>query len=125
MTLEKIIAEATPGPWIVGNLLTLNSEEYPGLGFWWLQIRSGEDAGNIVARVYGDDKFEIFPNAQFIAAARTALPAALALIREMKSALHNAEDHYCDQGTTRLEIELIQDALDKYAAFEKEFLNDR
>lgn len=38
----------------VGNLPTMNQDEYPGLGDWWVQLRTGEGNGEVFARVYGD-----------------------------------------------------------------------
>lgn len=61
--------------WGIGRLLTLNSDGYPGLGAWWIQIRSGLNNENIVARVYGDNKDEIYKNASLIAAAPEMLQA--------------------------------------------------
>ncbi|MGP2837145.1 hypothetical protein ACTVJ2_03020 [Serratia nevei] len=37
----------------VGTLPTMNQEEYPGLGDWWVQLRIGENHDEILARVYG------------------------------------------------------------------------
>lgn len=42
-----------------GSLLTLNQDEYPGLGKLWIQLRSKENPDVIVARVYGDSLEEI------------------------------------------------------------------
>jgi len=48
---------APPAPDIgdirVGRLPTMNQDEYPGLGDWWVQLRIGEDSGEVLARVYG------------------------------------------------------------------------
>src|SRR5690554_3696591 len=38
----------------VGNLPTMNQDEYPGLGDWWVQLRTGPDNDEVLARVYGD-----------------------------------------------------------------------
>ena len=38
----------------VGRLPTMNQDEYPGLGDWWVQLRIGENADEVLARVYGD-----------------------------------------------------------------------
>ncbi|MFQ3495290.1 DUF551 domain-containing protein [Citrobacter freundii] len=38
----------------VGRLPTMNKDEYPGLGDWWVQLRIGENADEVLARVYGD-----------------------------------------------------------------------
>ncbi|HGW4512217.1 hypothetical protein [Serratia marcescens] len=37
----------------VGRLPTMNQENYPGLGDWWVQLRIGENHDEILARVYG------------------------------------------------------------------------
>jgi len=48
---------APPAPDIgeirVGRLATMNQDEYPGLGDWWVQLRIGEDSEEVLARVYG------------------------------------------------------------------------
>ena len=116
--LQKIIVGATDGPFTVGNLLTLNGEEYPGLGNWWLQIRSGADGENVVARVYGDDRDTINNNAQFIAASRQALPAALRVIALAKEALWSCG--YNHEGEKTLSLVDVDKALSAIAAFEDE-----
>lgn len=37
----------------VGRLPTINQDDYPGLGDWWVQLRIGEDSDEVLARVYG------------------------------------------------------------------------
>ncbi|CAM8131779.1 hypothetical protein KLPMMMO078M2_25100 [Klebsiella pneumoniae] len=37
----------------VGRLPTMNQDDYPGLGDWWVQLRIGEDSDEVWARVYG------------------------------------------------------------------------
>ncbi|NMM70785.1 hypothetical protein BSF37_03160 [Serratia marcescens] len=37
----------------VGRLQTMNQENYPGLGDWWVQLRIGVHNDEILARVYG------------------------------------------------------------------------
>ncbi|MFW2287295.1 hypothetical protein ACN4E7_10290 [Klebsiella pneumoniae] len=37
----------------VGRLPTMNQDDYPGLGDWWIQLRIGEDSDEVLARVYG------------------------------------------------------------------------
>lgn len=58
--LEELLAnrEAQPeagelGEIRVGRLPTMNQEEYPGLGDWWVQMRIGASGDEILARVYG------------------------------------------------------------------------
>lgn len=37
----------------VGRLPTMNQDDYPGLGAWWVQLRTGEGFAEVLARVYG------------------------------------------------------------------------
>ena len=37
----------------VGRLPTMNQDDYPGMGDWWVQLRIGEDSDEVLARVYG------------------------------------------------------------------------
>lgn len=37
----------------VGSLTTMNQDDYPGLGDWWVQLRIGDDCDEVLARVYG------------------------------------------------------------------------
>ncbi|EFK14688.1 hypothetical protein HMPREF9541_02932 [Escherichia coli MS 116-1] len=37
----------------VGRLPTMNQDDYPGLGDWWVQLHIGEDSDEVLARVYG------------------------------------------------------------------------
>lgn len=37
----------------VGRLPTMNQDDYPGLGDWWVQLRIGKDSDEVLARVYG------------------------------------------------------------------------
>ncbi|HBY0821351.1 TPA: hypothetical protein MIP25_25165 [Klebsiella pneumoniae] len=37
----------------VSRLPTMNQDDYPGLGDWWVQLRIGEDSDEVLARVYG------------------------------------------------------------------------
>ncbi|MHA5012404.1 hypothetical protein [Klebsiella quasipneumoniae] len=37
----------------LGRLPTMNQDDYPGLGDWWVQLRIGEDSDEVLARVYG------------------------------------------------------------------------
>ncbi|HBV5156015.1 DUF551 domain-containing protein [Klebsiella oxytoca] len=54
---DVALYSAPPAPDIgdvrVGRLPTMNQDEYPGLGDWWVQLRIGEDSGEVLARVYG------------------------------------------------------------------------
>lgn len=51
----------------VGRLPTMNQDEYPGLGEWWVQLRIGDDFGEVLARVYGDTPQEANNRAEAIA----------------------------------------------------------
>lgn len=55
----------------VGRLPTMNQENYPGLGDWWVQLRIGENHDDILARVYGATPEEAMARAR----ALTAPPA--------------------------------------------------
>ncbi len=55
----------------VGRLPTMNQEEYPGLGDWWVQLRIGASGDEILARVYGATPDEAVARAR----ALTAPPA--------------------------------------------------
>lgn len=52
----------------VGALPTLNAEDYPGLGPWWVQLRTGKDNEIVIARIYGDTAREAHDRAHKIAA---------------------------------------------------------
>jgi len=47
-------AEQHPADVFVGGLSTMNQDTYPGLGAWWVQLRTGPTRDEIFARVYGD-----------------------------------------------------------------------
>ncbi|EPA9110989.1 MAG: hypothetical protein E7G96_02435 [Serratia liquefaciens] len=55
----------------IGRLPTMNQEEYPGLGDWWVQLRIGASRDDILARVYGATPDEAVARAR----ALTAQPA--------------------------------------------------
>ncbi|HBX7991430.1 TPA: hypothetical protein MIH06_13660 [Klebsiella pneumoniae] len=61
---DKLYRHAQPAPVVpavsddigeirVGRLPTMNQDDYPGLGDWWVQLRIGEDSDEVLARVYG------------------------------------------------------------------------
>lgn len=56
MPPETTAPSALPEGWRVGNLVTMNQDEYPGLGGWFTQIWCGDD---VVARIYGEDHEQI------------------------------------------------------------------
>ncbi|QFH71485.1 hypothetical protein FR762_17970 [Enterobacter sp. E76] len=63
----------------VGRLPTMNQDEYPGLGDWWVQLRIGEDYDEVLARVYGATPQEASTRAEALAnLAATAAPAVQA-----------------------------------------------
>lgn len=51
----------------VGRLPTMNQEDYPGLGDWWVQLRIGEDSDEVLARVYGATPQEANSRAEALA----------------------------------------------------------
>ncbi|EPK4609761.1 DUF551 domain-containing protein [Citrobacter freundii] len=56
----------------VGRLPTMNQDDYPGLGEWWVQLRIGEDSDEVLARVYGATPREANNRAEALAC-RTAM----------------------------------------------------
>ncbi|MHB2185358.1 hypothetical protein ACX8XK_00105 [Serratia marcescens] len=52
----------------VGRLPTMNQEEYPGLGDWWVQLRIGANNDEILARVYGATPDEAMARARALSA---------------------------------------------------------
>ncbi|MGS3276052.1 hypothetical protein ACB284_27770, partial [Serratia marcescens] len=62
----------------VGRLPTMNQEEYPGLGDWWVQMRIGASGDEILARVYGATPDEAVARARALTA-----PPAPAVPREI------------------------------------------
>lgn len=68
---------APPAPDIgdvrVGRLPTMNQDEYPGLGDWWVQLRIGEDSEEVLARVYGATPQEANNRAETLACRAAAL----------------------------------------------------
>lgn len=72
----------------VGRLPTMNQEEYPGLGDWWVQLRIGENHDEILARVYGATPEEAMARAR----ALTAPPApAVPGIEELRLTFERSE----------------------------------
>lgn len=57
---------------VVGNLTTMNQDEYLGLGDWWVQIRMGHDHDEVLARVYGNSPRQANERAAMIAEAIAA-----------------------------------------------------
>lgn len=66
----------------VGRLPTMNQDEYPGLGDWWVQLRIGDDFDEVLARVYGATPQET--NTRAVALANRAATAAPAVQAEQQ-----------------------------------------
>ncbi|WP_172745098.1 DUF551 domain-containing protein [Enterobacter cloacae complex sp. 743-2DZ2F-22B] len=60
----------------VGRLPTMNQEDYPGLGDWWVQLRIGEDSDEVLARVYGATPQEANSRAEALACRAAMLQGA-------------------------------------------------
>ncbi|MCZ7836071.1 hypothetical protein [Atlantibacter hermannii] len=67
----------------VGRLPTMNQDEYPGLGDWWVQLRIGEDYDEVLARVYGATPQEANNRAEALAC-RAAMLAAPVVQKEQE-----------------------------------------
>ncbi len=59
----------------VGRLPTMNQDDYPGLGDWWVQLRIGEDSDEVLARVYGATPQEANNRAEALACRAAMLQA--------------------------------------------------
>ncbi|MFI2962621.1 DUF551 domain-containing protein [Klebsiella aerogenes] len=59
----------------VGRLPTMNQDDYPGLGDWWVQLRIGEDSDEVLARVYGATPQEANSRAEALACSAAMLQA--------------------------------------------------
>ncbi|OYF73417.1 hypothetical protein CI612_27290 [Klebsiella quasipneumoniae subsp. similipneumoniae] len=59
----------------VGRLPTMNQDDYPGLGDWWVQLRIGEDSDEVLARVYGATPQEANNRAEALACRAAMLTA--------------------------------------------------
>lgn len=59
----------------VGRLPTMNQDDYPGLGDWWVQLRIGEDSDEVLARVYGSTPQEANNRAEALACRAAMLQA--------------------------------------------------
>lgn len=62
-----IVADNDIGEISVGRLPTMNQDEYPGLGDWWVQLRIGKDSEEVLARVYGSTPREANSRAEALA----------------------------------------------------------
>ena len=51
---------------MIGNAITLNDEDYPGLGDWWVQLRIGPNRDEVLARIYGSSGQEVRERAEII-----------------------------------------------------------
>ena len=59
----------------VGRLPTMNQDDYPGLGDWWVQLRIGKDSDEVLARVYGATPQEANNRAEALACRAAMLQA--------------------------------------------------
>ncbi|HFE4591136.1 TPA: hypothetical protein ACF26R_004341 [Klebsiella quasipneumoniae subsp. similipneumoniae] len=59
----------------VGRLPTMNQDDYPGLGDWWVQLRIGEASDEVLARVYGATPQEANNRAEALACRAAMLHA--------------------------------------------------
>ncbi|HHH3395335.1 TPA: DUF551 domain-containing protein [Klebsiella aerogenes] len=59
----------------VGRRPTMNQDECPGLGDWWVQLRIGEDSDEVLARVYGATPQEANNRAEALACRAAMLQA--------------------------------------------------
>ncbi|MBP1131318.1 hypothetical protein JOE25_002898 [Serratia sp. PL17] len=82
----------------VGRLPTMNQEEYPGLGDWWVQLRIGANHDEILARVYGATPEEAVTRAR----ALTAPPAP--------AVVNLPTEFYSDEGIV-IQLEKVMAAL--------------
>ncbi len=85
------------GPIRVSNLPTVNQDEYPDLGGWWVQLRIGNDGGEVLARVYGDTPEQARSRAVALAAPVAQVPVAKMVMPAYCSAcgLLSAENMPC------------------------------
>lgn len=60
----------------VGRLPTMNQDDYPGLGDWWVQLRTGKDSDEVLARVYGATPQEANSRAEALACRAAMLQGA-------------------------------------------------
>lgn len=60
----------------VGRLPTMNQDDYPGLGDWWVQLRIGKDSDEVLARVYGATPQEANSRAEALACRAAMLQGA-------------------------------------------------
>ncbi|EMX0849482.1 hypothetical protein AAF302_000689 [Pluralibacter gergoviae] len=74
----------------VGHLPTMNQDDYPGLGAWWVQLRIGEGSDEVLARVYGATPQEANNRAE-------ALASRAAMLNHMPDAT-KMTDHSPDAG---------------------------
>lgn len=68
----------------VGRLPTMNQDDYPGLGDWWVQLRIGEDSDEVLARVYGATPQEANSRAEALAC-RAAMLQAGDAVRDLST----------------------------------------
>ncbi len=113
----------------VGNLPTMNQDEYPGLPDWWVQLRIGTDGDEVLARIYGSTPHEAMMRARAIA----AQPAPSMMDERAAFSAWNNEDNLPIAGVPAKkvkdispelitgEIERIADNYITYAGWYKQF----
>ena len=81
--VDGLFYSAPPAPVVpdigeisVGRLPTMNQDDYPGLGDWWVQLRIGEDCDEVLARVYGATPQEANSRAEALACRAAMLQGA-------------------------------------------------
>lgn len=81
--IESVVYTAPPAPVVsdigeirVGRLPTMNQDDYPGLGDWWVHLRTGKDSDEVLARVYGATPQEANSRAEALACRAAMLQGA-------------------------------------------------
>lgn len=83
--VQEPVARDDMGEIRVGRLATMNQDEYPSLGDWWVQLRIGKDYNDVLARVYGATPQEAHNRAE--ALARRSAPQPVAVPEVLLSAM--------------------------------------
>ena len=126
--LERMVAEATPGPWVQRKALIKSDGEYDfGIG----AFIGGKQ--QCIAEFFGRSSWsDLLPaeaNARLIAAAREALPALIERVRRAEEALKPLSEAYIGgwslplRGADAIVSVTVQDALTArahFAAYRKE-----
>ncbi|EPG3492489.1 DUF551 domain-containing protein [Klebsiella pneumoniae] len=106
----------------VGRLPTMNQDDYPGLGDWWVQLRIGEDSDEVLARVYGATPQEANNRAEALACRAAMLqdaePVTTAnkLPEEAVYGYFAFNDHHGEEFFKKREdaIEFCKEAIEEY-----------